>query len=164
MKNKKEVSGAIAVVRVRGSVHASERVKTTMKLLGINRANNCTVINLNPAYRGMLNIIENYVTWGEVKPEILEKLLKKRGRVTENKPLTEDYLKKNSKHKSIDEFAKSFVEGKAKLKDISGLKPVFGLNPPRKGFERKGIKKPYSSGGVLGYRGDKINDLIMRMI
>lgn len=44
------------------------------------------------------------------------------------------------------------------------LKPFFRLNPPRKGFERKGTKIPFTVGGALGYRGDKINDLIQRMI
>jgi large subunit ribosomal protein L30 len=41
---------------------------------------------------------------------------------------------------------------------------LFRLSPPRKGFERKGIKKPFKIGGALGYRAEKINDLIMRMI
>ena len=36
------------------------------------------------------------------------------------------------------------------------------LQPPRKGFGRKGIKLPFKVGGALGYRGDKINDLIKR--
>ena len=43
-------------------------------------------------------------------------------------------------------------------------KKAYRLNPPRKGFERKGIKKSYNQGGALGYRGKKINDLIKRMI
>jgi len=40
----------------------------------------------------------------------------------------------------------------------------YRLNPPRKGFGRKGIKVPFVSGGALGYRGDRINDLIIRML
>ncbi len=43
-------------------------------------------------------------------------------------------------------------------------KTFFRLHPPRKGFERKGIKIPFKVGGALGYRGDKINDLIKRMM
>ncbi len=43
-------------------------------------------------------------------------------------------------------------------------KQIFRLNPPRKGFERKGIKKLFSSGGTLGYRGKKINELIKKMM
>lgn len=48
--------------------------------------------------------------------------------------------------------------------DPKKTKSFFRLNSPRKGFERKGIKTPYSRGGVLGYRGDSINELLKRMI
>jgi large subunit ribosomal protein L30 len=37
------------------------------------------------------------------------------------------------------------------------------LHPPRGGFERKGIKVPFTTGGALGNRGDKIVDLIEKM-
>jgi large subunit ribosomal protein L30 len=49
-------------------------------------------------------------------------------------------------------------------KDKKALKPFFRLNPPRGGFERKGIKRGYAQGGALGYRGKEINALIRRMI
>ena len=45
-----------------------------------------------------------------------------------------------------------------------GLKPFLALKPPSKGFERKGIKKSYSIGGALGYRGKAINGLVERML
>ncbi len=51
---------------------------------------------------------------------------------------------------------KPFVEKENKL--------IFRLNPPRGGFERKGIKTPFTLGGALGFRGEKINELIKRMI
>ena len=38
------------------------------------------------------------------------------------------------------------------------------LSPPRKGYGRKGIKVSFKAGGALGYRGDKINDLVKRML
>ena len=77
--------------------------------------------------------------------------------------LTEEYLKRNAKI-SFDEFTKKFVENKIKLREIPGLKPYFRLKPPKKGFERYGIKMPYSMGGALGYRKENINDLVKRMI
>ena len=40
----------------------------------------------------------------------------------------------------------------------------FALHPPRGGFERKGTKMPFKLGGVYGYRKEKINDLIKRML
>jgi large subunit ribosomal protein L30 len=50
------------------------------------------------------------------------------------------------------------------LKEKMAGKKHCNLAPPVKGFGRKGIKKSFSLGGALGYRGDKINDLIKRMI
>ena len=38
------------------------------------------------------------------------------------------------------------------------------LAPPLKGYGRKGIKIPFSKGGALGYRGEKINELLQRMM
>lgn len=43
-------------------------------------------------------------------------------------------------------------------------KKYFRLHPPRGGFEKKGVKKAFKEGGALGNRGDKMNDLIKRMI
>ena len=52
------------------------------------------------------------------------------------------------------------------LKELQGRKgkKTFRLHPPRGGYERKGIKVPFTVGGALGYRGEKINDLIKRML
>lgn len=41
---------------------------------------------------------------------------------------------------------------------------IYRLCPPVGGYERKGIKQPFTKGGVLGYRGDAINALIQKML
>ncbi|MBT4540331.1 50S ribosomal protein L30 [Candidatus Woesearchaeota archaeon] len=67
----------------------------------------------------------------------------------------------------IDEsLLKELIEkrGEPNPKDKSRTKSYFRLHPPRKGYGRKGIKKTFTVGGGLGYRGDKINDLIKRML
>ena len=43
----------------------------------------------------------------------------------------------------------------------SGIKPVFRLSPPSGGFN---AVKEYYPKGDLGYRGEKINELLKRMI
>jgi len=86
-----------------------------------------------------------------------------RGKTIGKKNLTEQYLKEKTKL-SVDEFIKEFFSFKKNLKDVPGLKLYFRLKPPVKGFERKGIKVPYSMGGALGYRKDNINNLIIRML
>jgi len=40
----------------------------------------------------------------------------------------------------------------------------YALCPPKKGYGKKGIKIQYKTGGSLGDRKEKINDLLMRML
>ncbi|HIK01490.1 TPA: uL30 family ribosomal protein [archaeon] len=52
-------------------------------------------------------------------------------------------------------------------KDIQAAgreKVPYGLHPPRGGFERKGKRNLFTSGGSLGYRGSAINSLVRRML
>ncbi len=65
-----------------------------------------------------------------------------------------------------DETLKLLIEkrGEKDPKDKNKLKPFFRLHPPKGGFEKAGIKKPFTVKGALGYRGDKINDLIKKML
>jgi large subunit ribosomal protein L30 len=63
-----------------------------------------------------------------------------------------------------EETYKMLIEKRGKKDSEGKLKKYFLLHPPRGGFERKGIKTPFSTGGALGYRGTKINDLIKKML
>jgi large subunit ribosomal protein L30 len=72
-------------------------------------------------------------------------------------------VKKNSNHSSIKALAKGLVAGTASVNDVEGLKPVFRLTPPKKGFRGK-RNLPVGMGGVNGYRGAGINELAQKMI
>ncbi|MFH1455547.1 MAG: 50S ribosomal protein L30 [archaeon] len=153
----------IAIIRIRGKVGLHKEVKDTLNMLRLYRQNQCVVVPSNPSYVGMITKVKDYVTWGEVNEETLILLLQKRGRLAAKKQLTDDYVK-NKVKLDITSFAKEVFGMKKQLRDVPGLKPFFKLHPPIGGYERKGIKKPFSLGGVLGYRKDKINDLIKRMV
>ena len=71
-------------------------------------------------------------------------------------------VKENSKYASILSLAKAIEKGEADIGDVKGLKPLFRLPPPRKGYE--GIKRAWNDGGALGYRGADIEKLIDRML
>lgn len=61
---------------------------------------------------------------------------------------------------------KDFVTFGTVSKDVAekyGENTTLHLHPPRGGFERKGIKVPFSIGGALGNRGEKIIELIEKM-
>jgi len=163
-EKKAEAKKRIAVVRVRGKVKVRGNIENTMKLLNLTRVNHCTVIDNREQYRGMIKKVNNHVTWGEIDEGMMEKLLSKRGRLQGNEKITDGYVKKNTESKSLKEFSGRFMKFESELKDIPKLKPVFRLSPPSKGYERKGIKKPVSVGGALGYRGEKINELLEKMI
>ncbi|MBI2671005.1 50S ribosomal protein L30 [Candidatus Woesearchaeota archaeon] len=153
----------IAIIRIKGEHNIRREINDTMQMLRLYNKFNCSIIKNSPPYIGMLNSIKEYVTWGELNEETFKVLLTNRGRLAGNKKLEETYLKDKTKL-SFNDFANEFFTFKKELKDIPGLKLYFRLKPPTKGFERKGTKVPFSQGGALGYRKEKINDLIKKML
>ncbi|MBL7147399.1 MAG: 50S ribosomal protein L30 [Nanoarchaeota archaeon] len=153
----------VAIIRIRGKIGLKKNIKDTLNMLRLYNKNYCIVIDNKPQNIGMIKKVKDYITWGEIEENTLNLLLKERGKLPGNKKLKDEYLKEKLKT-DIVSFAKEVFESKRSLKDIPGLKQFFRLKPPVGGFERKGIKTPFSLGGALGYRKEKINDLIKKMI
>ena len=149
-----------AIVRVRGSVNVKPKIKKTMEIMRLNRVNHCVIVPENEVYKGMLNIIKDYVTWGEVDADTTQLMLESSGKTSGNNSFTKEELKESS-FKTIKALSKALTEGKTVMRDVPALKPLFRLHPPRKGYE--GINRSFKEGGALGYRGEKINLLIRRM-
>jgi large subunit ribosomal protein L30 len=110
-----------AVVRIRSSIGANREVVETLDMLGLKRINSLSVVEESDSFRGMLQKVKDYVTWGEIDKELLSEL-------------------------------------SGRYERLRGV----GLHPPRGGF--RSVKRPYGNGGDLGYRGEKINELIRRML
>ncbi len=140
--------GKLAVILVRGMVGLTHPVKDTLRILKLGRKNTCVVVDDTPITRGMIMKVKDFVTWGEISDATFAQLVEKRGE--EFKGRLEDSKKKYT-YNALD------VQG-------TKYKKYFRLNPPRKGFGRKGVKVAFTNGGALGYRGDKMNDLIARML
>jgi len=151
-----------AAIRIRGHVNVHPKIKKTLELLNLTRANHCVLLPENKSMKGMLQIAKDYVTWGEVTDETITDLLKKRGKGPGDQALTEKFLQSVSSYKSFQSLAKDIAEEKINLKEIPEVKPVFRLHPPQKGFE--GIKRSFVNKGALGYRAKEINALISRML
>lgn len=139
----------LAAVRVRGSIGVNQKVEDTMSMLRLYRKNYCAVVPDNPVYTGMLKNAKDYITWGEIDEETFNTLVSKRG----------------------EEFSGRETDAKGKIKyndfmvvNSKKIKKYFRLNPPIKGFGRKGIKHTFREGGALGYRGEAMKELIRRMI
>jgi len=152
----------LVVVRIRGTVNVRRDVEDTLRMLNLVRNCHATLVDDRPSYLGMLRRAQSILTWGEASKETIALLLKRRGRTVGNKRLTDDYVKKLG-FDSLDALAEALYDLKVRLKDLPGVKPVFRLHPPRKGYKGS-IKKSYHAGGEAGYRGEAINDLIRRML
>ncbi len=108
----------IAVIRVRG-VHGVRRdVAKTMSDFRLTRKNHCVIVESPDKHA--LQKAKDYVTWGEITPDVAAALEKAKGKVR-----------------------------------------VFRLNNPKGGW--KSVRNAFP-GGDLGYRGEKINGLITRML
>jgi len=142
-------SEKLAAIRVRGITNIPSKVEGTLRMLRLYRKNYCCVLPKNAVNLGMLKQAKDYITWGDIDDATFSALISKRG-----EEFSGNETDSNEKIKYNDFFV---FDGKK-------LKKYFCLNPPRKGFERKGIKHSYQNGGALGFRGSAINDLIMRMV
>jgi large subunit ribosomal protein L30 len=158
-----EAEKVVLAIRVRGQVRVRPQIEDTLDKLLLGRLHQARLIKVTPSMQGMITKAKDYITWGEPTEDLIVKLLTKRARLPGNKRLTDAYVKKNSKLSSIKALAKAIATGKATMADVEGLKPVFRLTPPSKGF--KGKKNlAVGMGGITGYRGEGINDLTLRML
>lgn len=136
------------VVLIRGVIGTSPHQRMTLTQLRLFQRNHCTIIPKNACMDGMLARVKDFVTWGELSEELFQELVIKRGEEYTGKTKDE---KKDMKNRFIMVNSKPF-------------KPVFRLNSPRGGFERKGVRRSVPQGGALGYRGEDINKLVKKMM
>jgi large subunit ribosomal protein L30 len=151
-----------AIIRVRGKISVNKDIEDTLMLLNLTRVNHCVLYKESDKIAGMLQKGKDLITWGIIDQDTLAKLLLKRGKIyTQDNKLIE-FSEKNDEAKA-KKVAEELISGKATIKTLN-LKPVFRLRPPRKGYERKGVKNAFSIGGALGNRKEHINELIKKMI
>ena len=101
-------SKLLAVVRVRGQVNVPRPVRDTLAMLGLHKNCHATLVDDRPAYLGMLRKAQVWITWGEIDLPTLVELLRRRGRLVGNKPITDEYAQKLG-FKNLEELAKAIV-------------------------------------------------------
>ncbi len=140
----------IAVIRIRGRVGLKREIAETLDRLRLRKKYSCVVLP-NPSKEkiGMIRKLRDFVAFGNISKETLQKLIEARGQPVE-------------KSKKIDAKKAAEEIEKGKSYEELNLKPFFRLHPPRKGIESK---KHFGVGkGVLGDNKEKINELIERML
>ncbi len=152
-------------IRIRGAPGMNQKIGDTLKMLRMHKLNHGVLLWVDKPTYGMLQKCKDYIAFGEIDEKTLVRLIRVRGKIEGNKPLTDEDLKNLTKYKNIKELAKDLYNGKIKYnsKFLYKVKPVFRLHPPIKGH-RGTIKKHYKEGGTLGYVNIFINELIHKMI
>ena len=137
----------ICIIRIRGKVKIDRDVKETLERLRLGKKYTCVVINPNKEQWGLIKKLRAFVALGHIRKEVFEKLIGTRGQKIDKK-------KKIDSKKIIEELEKG------KTYESLNLKPFFRLHPPRGGIN----SKLHFPKGVLGDNGEKINDLVLRML
>jgi len=166
-----------AVIRLRGIPDTPRDIAVTLELLRLRRKFVMVVLQGREDVLGMLEKTKDWITWGEIDADTLAETLKRRGRIAGDRPLTLEHLQKYG-WRDFEEVALAYVSGEIdylacpknkpwpktdrRILCIPYLKPYFRLHPPRGGL--RSLKKHFSVGGDLGYRGPAINELILRML
>lgn len=133
----------ICIIRISGEVKIREEVRETFRRLGLTRKYSCIVLDKPTQVElGMLKMVKDFIAFGEINKEMFDRLVEKRG----HKP------KK--------------VKG-ANTKFKKEQRQVFRLHPARGGMNTKqhySLEKGNIKRGVLGNHGNKINELLERML
>ena len=139
----------ICIIRIRGQVNLNSDVKNTLNRLRLRRKYSCVVLSPSKELDSRIKKVRNFVAFGEIRNEVFEKLIEKRGQIWD-------------KTKKIKIEPKKVIENieKGKKYEDFNLKPFFRLHPPRKGIN----SKLHFPKGVLGDNKEKINELIERML
>jgi large subunit ribosomal protein L30 len=126
----------IAVVRIHGRVDVSYDIKDTLDRLRIHKKLNCVFVDEKDKIKmGMVKKVKDYVMYGSVSDEFVQKVVEARGEL-------KDKTKKVKK-------------------TLENIKPWIRLHPPRGGF-KKSTKQPIPK-GILGKQPD-VSKLMERML
>lgn len=161
---KPSTKNPILAVRLRGTASDNPDVQRTMESLKLQRTFQARLLDNTPSNLGMLRSAKVLVAWGEVNPDMLGRVLEKRGERDSADGLDDSFLRLLGKS-SFEDLATSIVAGETSLHELlrAGLKVPFRFHPPRGGFKRS-LRRAATDGGELGYRGSDINVLAKRMI
>src|SRR5438309_10717202 len=154
----------ILAVRLRGTASDDPDVRRTIESLKFVRTFHARRLENTPSNLGMLRSAKVLVAWGEVSPDLLGRVLEKRGERDGADGLDEGFLRLLGKS-SFEDLAKAVVAGETSLHELlrAGLKVTVRFHPPRGGFERS-VRRSATDGGELGYGGADINGRATRMI
>ncbi len=155
--------GKLLVVNLHGQINVPHATRETLVQLGLGKRFSAVVVGDDPVSKGSVHLCKDYVAWSPIDEELLTAILKSKGKVSNSRPLDDEALKAMG-FKTHAELAKAIMSGKETdtLSAVRGMKPFFGLSPPKGGFKRSS-RRQFKQGGILG-ENPRLPDIVRRMI
>ena len=166
-----EEDKVVFVIRIRGIIGVSPKVKKILRLFRLRQINNGVFVRVNAATTKMLRLIEPFVAYGTPNLKSVRELIYKRGfgkvngqRVPlSSNTVIQEVIGKNDVLCMEDLIHEIFTVG-PHFKQASNFLWPFKLNSPRKGYGGKKKLIHFCENGAVGNQGDHINRLIKKMI
>ena len=155
--------GKLLVVNLHGLINTPRGTRETLIQLGIGKRFAAAVVGDDPVSKGSVRLCKDYVAWAPLDEELLTSLLKSRGKLSNTKSLDDEALK-GLGFKTYADLAQKIIKGETTdtLSSVKGLKPFFGLSPPKGGFKRSS-RRAFREGGILG-ENPLLPEIVRRMI
>ena len=160
----------VFVIRIRGIIGVSPKVKKILRLLRLRQINNGVFVRVNAATINMLRLVEPYIAYGYPNLKSVKDLLYKRGHVKlsgQRVPISSNAVIKaglgEKGFECIEDIVHEIYTVGPEFKAVSNFLWPMKLTSPRGGVIGKKLNH-FNEGGACGQQGDKINRLIKQMI
>lgn len=153
----------LLVVNLHGLINVPRARRETLIQLGIGKRFAATVVGDDPVSMGAVKLCKDYVAWAPIDESLLTAILESKGKISNSRVLDDEALK-GMGFKSHADLAKAIMKAESsdRLASIEGLKPFFGLSPPKGGFKRSS-RRQFREGGILG-ENPKLHEIVRRML
>jgi 60S ribosomal protein uL30 len=161
----------VFVIRVRGIIGVSPKVKKILRLLRLRQLHNGVFVRVNAATTKMLRLVEPFIAYGYPNLKSVRELIYKRGfgKVSGQRiPLSSNDVVSAGLGDAglvcVEDVIHEIFTCGPNFKAASNFLWPFKLSSPRRGFPGKKKLIHFNEGGACGMQGDKINRLIKQMI
>lgn len=160
----------VFVIRVRGIIGVSPKVRKILQLLRLRQINNGVFVRVNAATIKMLRLVEPFVAYGYPNLKSVREIIYKRGygKVAGQRiPLSANEVVKAGLGEAgiecVEDIVHEIFTVGSNFKATSNFLWPFKLSSPRGGFSGKKLNH-FNEGGACGQQGVKINRLIKKML
>lgn len=156
----------IFAIRIHISVNAANPIKKALNALRLTQRYTGVFLRCDEITHALIKTAEPFITFGYPSQASIEKLIRKRAKVTKDNlemPLKDNTLVEEALEDigvlCIDDIIYEISHPGEHFDRVSRFLSAFKLNVPPKEFK----KTPYRQGGGFGFRADKIDEVIDTM-